>query len=104
MQLHFWFSKGLLSDLDDEEMLDVLWCIALDIEASILLSQESAISRSKFGEGCKFLPVVVHQPASPIIWPAVQSLRRGLSTNPEVAMWCVCGCSCVVYVSVTKGA
>ena len=27
------------------------------------------------------------------IWPAVQSLRRGLSTNPGATMWCVCGCS-----------
>ena len=36
-------------------------------------------------------PLVVHQPASPSIWPAVQSLRRGLSTNPGVTMWCVCG-------------
>ena len=25
--------------------------------------------------------------------PAVQSLRRGLSANPGVTMWCVCGCS-----------
>ena len=25
--------------------------------------------------------------------PAVQSLRRGLSTNPGATMWCVCGCS-----------
>ena len=32
-------------------------------------------------------PVVVHQPASPSIWPAVQSLRRGMSTNPGVTMW-----------------
>ena len=38
-------------------------------------------------------PLVVHQPASPSIWPAVQSLRRGPSTNPRVTMWCVCGCS-----------
>ena len=38
-------------------------------------------------------PLVVHQPASPSIWPAVQSLRRGLSTNPGATMWCVCGCS-----------
>ena len=37
--------------------------------------------------------IVVHQPASPFIWPAVHSLWRGLSTNPEVTMWCVCGCS-----------
>ena len=28
---------------------------------------------------------------SPSIWPAVQSLRRGLSTNPEVTIWCVSG-------------
>ena len=38
-------------------------------------------------------PLVVHQPASPSIWPAVQSPRRGLSTYPGVTMWCVCGCS-----------
>ena len=38
-------------------------------------------------------PLVVHQPASPSIWPAVQSLRRALSINPEVTIWCVCGCS-----------
>ena len=38
-------------------------------------------------------PLVVYQPASPSIWPEVQSLRRGLSTNPGVTMWCVCGCS-----------
>ena len=42
-------------------------------------------------------PLVVHQPASLSIWPAVQSLRRGLSTNPRGAylgaleeMMCVC--------------
>ena len=44
------------------------------------------------GESPMF-PLVVHQPASPSIWPAVQSPRRGLSTNPGVTMWCVCGCS-----------
>ena len=44
------------------------------------------------GGGTMFL-LVVHQSASPSIWPAVQSLRRGLSTNPRVTMWCVCGCS-----------
>ena len=38
-------------------------------------------------------PLVVHQPASLSIWPAVQSLRWGLSTNPGVTMWCVRGCS-----------
>ena len=43
--------------------------------------------------GSPLFPLVVHQPASPSIWPAVQSLRRGLSTNPGVTMWCVCGCS-----------
>ena len=30
---------------------------------------------------------------SQLLWPAVQSLRRGLSTNPGATMWCVCGCS-----------
>ena len=41
--------------------------------------------------GSPMFPLVVHQPASPSIWPAVQSLRRGLSTNPGgdnvVRMW-----------------
>ena len=43
--------------------------------------------------GSPMFPLVVHQPASPSIWSAVQSLRRGLSTNPGATMWCVCGCS-----------
>ena len=43
--------------------------------------------------GSPMFPLVVYQPASPSIRPAVQSLRRGLSTNPGVTMWCVCGCS-----------
>ena len=43
--------------------------------------------------GSPMFPLVVHQPASPSIWPAVQSLRRGLSTNLGATMWCVCGCS-----------
>ena len=40
-------------------------------------------------------PLVVHQPASLSIWPAVQSFRRGFSTNSGVTMrvqlkrWCV---------------
>ena len=37
--------------------------------------------------GSAILKLVVHQPASPSIWPAIQSLRRGLSTNPGVTMW-----------------
>ena len=44
------------------------------------------------GGGGPIFPFVVHQPASPSIWPAVQSLRRVLSTNPGVTTWCVCGC------------
>ena len=43
--------------------------------------------------GSPMFPLVVHQPASPSIWPAVQSHRRGLSINPGATMWCVCGCS-----------
>ena len=36
--------------------------------------------------GSPMFPLVVHQPASPSFWPAVQSLRRGLSTNPGATM------------------
>ena len=43
--------------------------------------------------GSPIITSLVHQPAYPSIWPAAQSLRRGLSTNPGVTMWCVCGCS-----------
>ena len=41
--------------------------------------------------GSPMFPLVIHQPASPSIWPAVQSLRRGLSTNPGATMWRICG-------------
>ena len=40
--------------------------------------------------GSRIIPLLVHQPASPSIWPAVPSLQRGLSTNPWVTMSCVC--------------
>ena len=43
--------------------------------------------------GIPIFPLVVHQPASPSIWPAVHSQRRDLSTYPGMIMWCVCGCS-----------
>ena len=43
--------------------------------------------------GCPIFPLVVHQSASPSVWPVVQSLRRGLSTKPGVTMGVVCGCS-----------
>ena len=43
--------------------------------------------------GVRCFGLVVHQPASPSIRLAVQSLRWGLSTNPGVTMWCVCRCS-----------
>ena len=52
-------------------------------------------------------PLVVHQPASPSIWPAVQSLRRGLSTNPGRQCVAYVGAveemMCVVCVDVTEG-
>ena len=31
--------------------------------------------------GSPIFPLVIHQPASPSIWPAVHSLRQGMSTN-----------------------
>ena len=40
--------------------------------------------------GSPMFPLVVHQPASPSIWPAVQSLRRGLHKSRGdnvVRMW-----------------
>ena len=43
--------------------------------------------------GSPMFPRVVHQPASPSIWPAEQLRRRGPSTNPGVTMWCICECS-----------
>ena len=57
--------------------------------------------------GSPMFPLVVHQPASPSIWPAVQSLRRGLSTNPGVQCGAYVGAveeMCVVCVDVTEGA
>ena len=39
------------------------------------------------------IPLLVHQPAYLSIWPATPSLQRGVSTNPGVTVWCVCGCS-----------
>ena len=54
------------------------------------------------------VPFVVHQPASPSIWLAVQSLRRGLSTNPGRQYGAYVGAveemMCVVCVSVTEWA
>ena len=43
--------------------------------------------------GSPIFPLVVHDPASSSIWPAVQSHPRGMSTNPGVIMWCACGSS-----------
>ena len=45
------------------------------------------------GGGNPIFPLVVHHLSSPSIWPAVKSLRQGLSKNPGVTLWCVCGCS-----------
>ena len=58
--------------------------------------------------GSPMFPLVVHQPASSSIWPAVQSLRR---VGPQIQGW-QCGVyvgaveeiMCVVCVDVTDGA
>ena len=60
------------------------------------------------GRRAPIFQLVVHQPASMSIWPAVLSLRRGL---PQIQGW-QCGAyvgaveemMCVVCVSVTEGA
>ena len=43
--------------------------------------------------GSPIIPLLVYQPAYPSIWPAAPSFQRGMSINPGVTMWCVCGCS-----------
>ena len=43
--------------------------------------------------GSPSIPLLVHLPAYYSIWPATSPLQRGLSTNPGVTVWCVCGCS-----------
>ena len=43
--------------------------------------------------GSPIFPLMVHQPASASVWPAVPSHRRGLSTTLGMTTWCVCGCS-----------
>ena len=59
------------------------------------------------GGGSPMFPLVVHQQASPSIWPAVQSLRRGLSTNPGRQCGAYVGAveemMCVVCVDITEG-
>ena len=58
--------------------------------------------------GSPMFPLVVHQPASPSIWPAVQSLRRGLSQIQGRQCGAYVGAveemMCVVCVDVTEGA
>ena len=39
------------------------------------------------------IPLVVHQPVYPSIWPAAPSLQQGLPTNSVVTTRCICGCS-----------
>ena len=54
--------------------------------------------------GSPISPSVVHQPASPSIWPVVNSLRRGLSTNPGVQCGAYVGAVVeMMCVSVTGG-
>ena len=43
------------------------------------------------GDESPIFSLVVLQSAFPSIWPAVSSLRCGLSTNPGVTTWWVCG-------------
>ena len=52
-----------------------------------------------------FFRIVVHQPASLSIWPAVHSYRRGLSINPNpgVTMWVQLKIWCVLCIWVLQG-
>ena len=51
--------------------------------------------------GSPIFPPVDHQPVPPSIWPAVQLLRWGMSTNPVYRCGVYVGT--VVCVSVTEG-
>ena len=55
--------------------------------------------------GSPMFPLVVHEPASPSIWPAVQSLPRGC---PQIQWGAYVGAveemMCVVCVDVREGA
>ena len=53
--------------------------------------------------GSPMIPLVVHQPAYPSIWPAAASLLQRLPTNPVVCMWVQLKRWCVSCVDVTGG-
>ena len=87
----------MVSHLHDSFHSFVFWSILLlniSLSCCCCLPTPMALASG----GSPMFPLVVHQPASPSIWPAVQSLRRGMSTNPGATMWCVCGCSCLVHI------
>ena len=50
--------------------------------------------------GSPIFPLVVHRPDSPSMWPAVQLLLWGLSTNPGVTCGAYMGAVVVVLLSV----
>ena len=58
---------------------------------AVLLLSTHSLDRCLWGG--PIIPLLVIQPAYPTIWPAAPPSHRGLSTNPGVTMWCVCGCS-----------
>ena len=72
---------AMMEERDDQRKQDPACCCCLPTPMTLASG------------GSPMFPIVVYQPASPSIWPAVQSLRRGRSTNPGVTMWYVCGCS-----------
>ena len=79
--------------LGDFNMPDVIWDNPHAYNPCCCCCLPTPMALASGGGESAMFPLVVHQPASPSIWPAVQSLRRGLSTNPGATMWCVCGCS-----------
>ena len=44
--------------------------------------------------GNPIIPILVPQPTYHSIWSAAPSFHRGLSTNPGVTVWRICGSSC----------
>ena len=59
----------------------------------VVVVSTTSLDPCLWGGGCPFIPLLVHQPVYLTIWPAAPLLQRGLSTNPWVTVWCLCGCN-----------
>ena len=102
---YYFLAFSVLSSLTPHTLLIFLYSLfACSLHFTLLVLQTSSDTQPLLFCCClptpmtlasgwsPMFPLVVHQPSSPSIWPAVQSLRRGLSTNPGATMWAGQGC------------